>query len=63
MRWELWEVERPGIEDIAVAWSDTEREIQHYALVYGQDGPVEIRDTQRHPIQPGPYLERNSNDR
>jgi hypothetical protein len=26
-----------------VAWSDSLREIAHYALVYGKDGPVTIQ--------------------
>lgn len=45
---ELYEVRR-GYPDLLVAEvsgprKDALREIQHYAAVYGQDGPVEIRE-------------------
>ena len=26
-----------------VAWANSEREIAHYAFVYGQDGPVKVQ--------------------
>lgn len=45
--YELYEVDR-GYEPLMVASvtaepDDAKREIWHYAMIYGQDGPVEIR--------------------
>ena len=45
--YELWEIERDHSELMVACVSgpaeDAFREIKHYAMVYGQDGPVEIR--------------------
>ena len=45
---ELWQ---DGIK-VAVVIAPRERaqaEIAHYALIYGQDGPVEVREKKRRP--------------
>lgn len=48
---ELYEVERgyPPLLVVTVTAerAEAEREIMHYAMVYGQDGPVEVKERMR----------------
>ena len=46
---ELWQDEMVVASVVSEDRASARREIEHYAMMYGQDGPVEIREIVRKP--------------
>ena len=51
-QFEVWQDEIPVASGSASTPEEAQREAGHYALMYGQGGPVELRFYERREIQP-----------